>query len=440
MEQQYNSEKTGRKLQTPEYYRNYFQGEGDKKTFFWGESLRNGVEPLHKWIEVKEEAKRELQELPSDVIPKILGELGPYMELMPTGHSKGHANRDFISSMIALKDPEIEKMDDVEKIVGVLAGTFHDIGNSVVNRYEEPKRFAGHAEVGAYLFGELSKDLIPPNLLKLTQYAIAAHTHYIKDIVVTKREEDSDETLVKRPYEDDVMDGNRMGIWLARMTDRVDAQGVQMVVRHSLVKSQPTEDYDPSLGFHKVKDDEKDDFRHQFSPQLRTDEYRNTLPADQKTRDILEHMQMFRDSALNKTVYSKNDSVYFTNTLIIPAAEEQNEFVDAVVSQTDELSQEQIEKAFDKFYSICKITEPGQDVDYTIGLLKQKFALLSPLERSHWANGYKVLPTIYHRWYQRIEEKLSEDFSNDLEPKTRQVLENGNRLAQEKLKDFKLPQ
>lgn len=431
-------EKTPRE-RTPESFRTFFEGEGDKKAFFSVESLRKEVESLHGWNKTKEKARRELQELPSDVIPKILAELGPYMELMPTGHSKGHAGRDFISSMIALKDPEIEKMDDVERIVGVLAGTFHDIGNSVVNRYEEPKRFSGHAEIGAYLFGELAKDIIPANLLKLTQYAIAAHTHYTKDMPVTKVTDAREETLVKRPYEDEVVDGSRMGIWLARMTDRVDAQGVQMVVRHSLVKSQPTEDYDPSSGFHKVKDDQKDDFMHQFSPQIRTDEYRSTLPGDQKTRNVLEHMQMFRDSALNQTVYSKNDSAFFTNTLIIPAAEEQNEFVDAVVSQTEELSREQIEKAFDKFYSICKITEPGQDVEYAIGLLKQKFALLSPLERSHWANGYNLLPALYERWYQRIDTDLSNGFADNFSAKTREILENGNALAREKLKDYKLP-
>ena len=423
---------------TPETFRTYFEGEGDKKAFFTVESLRNEVESLQGWNTTKEKAHREITELPSDVIPKILEEFRPYMELMPAGHSKGHAYRDFISSMIALKDPEIEKIDDVEKLVGVLAGTFHDIGNSVINRYEEPKRFSGHAEIGSYLFGELAKDVIPPNLLKLIQYAIAAHTHYTKDMPVTKVIDGREETLVKRPYEDEVVERSRMGIWLARMTDRVDAQGVQMIVRHSLVKSQPTEDYDPSLGFHKVRDDEKDDFRHQFSPQLRTDEYRSTLSPEQKTRNILEHMQMFRDSALNKTVYSKNDSAFFTNTLIIPAAEEQNEFVDAVVSETEELSGEEVKKAFDNFYSICKITEPAQDVNYTIDILKQKFALLSQLERSHWANGYNLLPALYERWYQRIDSDLSQDFGSTISGKTRSILEQGNELARIKLKDFKI--
>lgn len=425
-------------LKTPESYRSYFEGEGDKKAFFAVESLRKEVESIHGWNRTKEKAERELASLPENIIPDILNELGPYLELMPTGHSKGHAYRDFISSMIALKDPEIEKIDDVEKIVGVFAGTFHDIGNSVIDRYEEPKRFAGHAEIGAYLFGELAKDKIPPNLLKLTQYAIAAHTQYTKDISVTKQVDGKDETLVKVPYQDEIVDGSRTGIWLARMTDRVDAQGIQMVVRHSLVKSQPTEDYDPTIGFHKIKEDENEDFKHQFSPQIRTDEYRASLSDQDKTRNVLEHMRMYRDSALNKTVYSQNDSEYFTRTLIIPAAEEQNEFVEAVVEQTSILPEEVIEDAFEKFYSISSIVEPGQDFSSTSSLLREKFRLLSQEQRSHWANGYNLLPTLYNRWFERTSQNLSVDFNSNFNPIVKKILENGNKLAKEKLQDFKL--
>lgn len=421
----------------PEFYRKYFEGEGDKKTFFWVESLRAEVESLSDWIQTKEKAQRELVELPSDIIPQIFERFDPYVDLIPVGHSQGHVYRDFISSMVNLRDPELEKIDDVEKMVGILAGTFHDIGNAVVNRYEEGKRFSGHAEVGAFLFGELASDLIPPNLLKLTEYAIAAHTHYTKDIPVTKNGE-AKETLIKRPYEDKVEDGNRVGIWLARGVDRVDAQGAQMVARHSMVKAEPAEDYDPFLGFHKVKKEEIEDFKHQFTPILRNDEYRSTLSDEEKTRNVLEHIKMYRDSALEKTIYSQHDSNYFRETLIVPAAEEQMEFVEAVLAQAETLKPEEIESAFDKFYALCRVIEPGKDIEQVIGLLKRKSLSLSESEKSHWANGYRILPDIYKRWYQRIESKLSEEFNDNFGEKTKEVLEQGNRLAQEKLKRFKI--
>lgn len=425
-------------LKTPEAYRSFFEGKGDEKAFFFVESLRKEVESLHGWNSTKEKAKREIGKLPDNIIPEIVSKLKPYLELMPAGHSKGHAYRDFISAMIALKDPEIDKIDDVEKIVGVLAGTFHDIGNAVIKRYEEPKRFSGHAEVGAYLFGELAKDIIPPNLLKLTQYAIAAHTHYTKDISVTKKINGREETLVRRPYEDELIEGSRMGIWLARMTDRVDAQGVQMIIRHSLTKAEPTYDYDPQTGFHEVKEDNLEDFKHQFTPVLRADEYRNGLSGQDKTRNVLEHMKMFRDSALEKSDYSKNDSRYFRETFIVPAASEQMEFVEAVLAQTPALKPEDIQVSFARFYDFCRLIEPSKNTEEVIELFKKKFSSFNQEQQSHWANGFNVLPNLYRRWYKRTELKLVDGFSANLTSKTKKILDNGNSLAAEKLKDFKL--
>lgn len=426
------------KVKTPEDYKKYLEGEGDRKTYYWAESLRSEVESLPRWISTKEKAEREMIDIPSDIIPKIFERLDPYVDLIPVGHSQGHVYRDFISSMVNLRDPELKNVDDVEKMVGILAGTFHDIGNSVVNRYEETKRFSGHAEVGAYLFGDLASDLIPPNILKLIQYAIAAHTHYTNEMSITKKENDKEETLLKRPYQDEVIDGNRIGVWLARGADRVDAQGVQMVARHIMVKAQPTEDYDPSSGFHKVKEDELEDFKHQFSPVLRTDGYRLALSDENKTKNVLEHMKMYRDSALQKTIYSQNDSNYFTENLIAPAAGEQMEFVEAVLEETEVLDKKDIESAFEDFYALCRVIEPGKDIDDVIGLLKNKFAILSDKEKSHWANGFKLMPAIYQRWFTRINDKLSEELSSDLSEKTKEVLENGNKLAKEKLQNFKL--
>lgn len=424
-------------LKTPESYRSYFEGEGDKKTYFWAESLRKQVESLPNWIDTKEKAQREMVDLPSNIIPKIFERLDPYVELIPVGHSQGHVYRDFISSMVNLRDPELQTVDDVEKVVGILAGTFHDIGNSVINRYEETKRFSGHAEVGAYLFGDLASDLIPPNILKLTQYAIAAHTHYTNKMSITREQEGKEETLTKRPYEDEVIDGNRIGVWLARGADRVDAQGVQMVARHTMVKSQPTEDYDHTTGFHKTREDELEDFKHQFTPILRTDEFRLSLSDEEKTRNVLEHIKMYRDSALERTAYSKYDSEYFTQTLIHPAAEEQMEFVEAVLTETEDLPIEEIDDSFEKFYSLCRIIEPGKDIDQVLETLKNKFNSLLISEKSHWANGFKILPNLYKRWFERIDEKLSEDLNDDFSLKTKEILESGNKLAIEKLQDFK---
>lgn len=421
---------------TPEYYREYFNGEGDKKTYYWAESLRNEVELLPRWKAVKEKATPELKNLPDNLIPQILERVGGYLELLPTGHSKGHNMRDLVTSMELTADPVFSKVDDVEKLVGIISGTFHDIGNSVVGRYEEAKRYSSHAEVGAYLFGELTGDLIPPNLLKLIEYSIAAHTHYNKEIPITKKVDGRDETLNRRPYEDAPVDGNRMGIWFARWADRADMQGIMGFVRHSLTKSQPTEDYDITQEFHKIKEDEKEDFRHHFNPVLRTAEQLASAPAQDKTKNVLEHVRMFRDSALNLSIYSQFDSDFFRNRIVVPAADEQNEFIDAVTKDTAVLSDDDINKAFEKFYAMCRVIEPGKDIDNTIELFKQKFALLTPEQRSHWANGFKLLPSLYEKWYGRMGRLLSAGPRGVRNPRVGRILREGNTVAGKSLKDF----
>ncbi len=257
-------------------WRTYFAvPEKDLAVFLNIASLREGVEKPEDWAKTKELAKRELESVPNDIIPQIFERLNPCMEVLPAGHSKRHLYRDFITSMILFQDPWVQNLDEAEKFIGAMAGTFHDIGNSAVNRYEEQERFAGHAEAGAFLFGETVKDLIPPNLLKLVQFAIAAHTHYTKDINVSRDVNGEQVSIVKKPYDDTLdKDNNKAGIWLARWADRLDVQGVQAFVRHILTKAEPTEHYDQE-GFHAIIEDEEKDFRHHLTPSLRAKDFTN---------------------------------------------------------------------------------------------------------------------------------------------------------------------
>lgn len=350
------------------------------------------------------------------------------MEVLSAGHSKRHLYRDFITSMILLQDPWVKNLDEVEKFVGVMAGTFHDIGNSVVNRYDDKKRFAGHAETGAFLFGETVKDLVPPNLLKLVQFAIAAHTHYTDD-AEAKREVNGEEiTVIKKPY-DDILDkdNNKAGIWLARWADRLDVQGVQAFVRHVLTKAEPTEHYDQE-GFHVIGEDEEKDFKHHFTPSLRTKDFI-------KGRNVLEHIAMFRDSALGTSVYSKHDTRFFTEELVMPNADEQKEFMGKVLNPTKVLTEEQRKKNFDVFYDMCRLVDGGSNIEKVIELLKRKFELMSDKELNHWANGFAILPQLYNRVLVRMTRQLEASRKLD----TGKMFKTAIPLAFEKLEEIKYP-
>lgn len=406
--------------------------ERDLSVFESITSLRKDVEDPQDWAKTKELAKEELKSVPDDIIPKIFERLNPYMEVLPAGHSKRHLYRDFITSMILLQDPWVKNLDEVEKFVGVMAGTFHDIGNSVVNRYDETKRFAGHAETGAFLFGEVVKDLLPqsPSLMKLVQFAIAAHTHYVSAMEPTKRVINGEEkTVIKKPYDDrldkDDKDNNKAGIWLARWADRLDVQGVQAFVRHVLTKAEPAEHYDQE-GFHVIGEDEEKDFRHHLTPSLRTKGFTNG-------RNALEHITMFRDSALGTSVYSKYDTRFFTEELVMPNADEQKEFIDKVVGPTGVLTKEQREKNFNIIYDMCQLVDGGSNIEKVIELLKRKFKFMSDEELSHWGNGFAILPKLYDKVLARMARQLEESGKLD----TGKMFKDAIPLAFEKLEELK---
>lgn len=406
-------------------WRNYLSSpETDLAVYENINSLRQTVEKSEDWIRIKELAKQEIEKVPADIVPQLFERLEPYLNAMPGGHSKRHAERDFINSLLINQDPWVQKLDEVEKFVGIMGGTFHDIGNSVIGRYEEAKRFAGYAETGAFLFGEIAKDLLPPNLLKLSQFAITAHTHYTKDIKVAREGKE----VIKKPY-DDTLDknGNKAGIWLARWADRLDAQGVQMLIRHAISKAEPTEDYDQEGYFHQIKETEMKDFMHHFTPAMRTENFTDG-------RDVLGHITMFRNSALKKSIYSEHDTPYFTNELVKPNAKEQEEFIGEVLKETPTLSEEEINRGLDTFYEMCRLVDKGSNIEVVIELFKKKFPSLPKDQLSHWANGFSVLPRLYYQMLSRMENKLKE--SKDDQGQSG-IFKEASKFALQKLESLK---
>lgn len=410
-------------------WRNYLSSpETDSQVYENINSLRQGVESQESWIRTKELAKQEIKNVPEDIVPKLFEKFEPYLKTLPGGHSKNHVYRDFINSLIINQDPWVNNLDDVEKFVGIIGGTFHDIGNSVVGRYEETKRFAGHAETGAFLFGEIAKDLLPPNLLKLSQFSIAAHTHYVKDIEIKKIVNGKEKTVTKKPYNDTLDEQhNKAGIWLSQWADRLDAQGVQAFIRHSIIKAEPTEDYDPSQGFHQIKENEIEDFTYHLSPTMRTENFTGG-------RNALEHITIYRNSALGKSVYSQHDAPYFTNELVRPNAKEQEEFIEEVLKETPVLTNEQINKGFETFYAMCRRVDRGSNIETVIDLFKRKFPSLSKDQLSHWTNGFSVLPGLYDQMLLRMGNKLQEANSNQNQSG---IFKEAVKFAFQKLEDLK---
>lgn len=382
--------------------RRFFEGKGDEEVFQEIQKLREECESPEGWARIKKDAIQEIDKLPSDFIERLISKAKPFIEALPAGHGRGHFYRDTVNLSIILQDPDLKGKDPVELTAGVVGGLFHDIGNSVVDRYQDPFRAAGHAETGAYLVGILGKGIIPPNLLKLSMLGIAAHTQYTKDRVVEK----SGKTFTTKPYDDEMVDGNKLALWIPRWTDRLDANGPIMAIRHIITKAEPTVDFSGGE-FQPVWKSEEDDFRHQFKPELRSNEARQKLPKPQSGTGVLEHLVMFADSNFNpKLPYAKYDSRFYRYELIMPFVVWQRQFVLAALSTPPEFSQGEMNQHIDKFLELCEVVEPAKESGEVTGTLKRKFEYLSEEERRKWAFSFMILSDLYGKWYGRVDEML----------------------------------
>ena len=105
------------------------------------------------------------------------------------GHDEGHALRDALTAMrlattlltkLGLNEKAYLKKGEASALI--VAGSYHDIATSIFPRYDDRLYACGHAEMGAVLVTALLRELLPPSVLVMAAYSIAAHTHYLKPI------------------------------------------------------------------------------------------------------------------------------------------------------------------------------------------------------------------------------------------------------------------
>ena len=373
--------------------------EGDLEVFEAIQELRQEVEPLEGWIATKEKAHKELDQLPSDTFTKLRDRHEPFRKFLPAGHTR---IRDVIYTDAILRDPIISQLDSVEVAVSALAATFKDYGPALVQRYEEPARFAGHAEVWSYAFEILARDILPPNLLKLTLLSIAEHPHYRRKIQVTR----GNKTITKKPYDDEIVANHRYSLWFPRWDDRAEIYGPFQPVRVLLTRTHPIIDFDGER-FNPVFDSQDADFKHQMSIMLRSWNQRGSSPAPQSSQNILEHLKMFVDSSNNPALpYAQYDTPYFAGTLLAPFVDLHQKFILAVLEEPVAFSHEEKGVTLARFIEACQQLEPAKDTPETLQVFQEKFSQLPEAVQNHWTNGFIKFPTLHQLWYRRVGEKI----------------------------------
>jgi hypothetical protein len=416
----------------PKEWSEFIESVGDEVVYFETQVLRHQVESIVDWKRTKEKAGKEVDSISADVIEQLLEEFVDFINELPAGHGRGHLYRDVVGITSLLHDPSLCSYDSVEVLVGILGGMFHDIGNSVVERYAERRNYSGHAEVGAYLFGVKASHLIPPHLLRLIQFVIAAHTHYLQDFVVVKK----GKAFTRVVYEDVIIDGNKIAVHLARQSDRMDMQGIPGVIRHSMTKASPTQDFSED-GFQEIHGDAMKDFRHQFTPVIRTREYRLRLRnPEERSTNVLEHLKMYADSNVGESPYSMHDSNYVKDLIMNEGALQQYIFIAQDISVTRKLSKMERDEVFRRFFALCKLFEPAKEIDALLKLFDKKFKVLQEDHQNHWANALELMTSqLYHDWYSRKERQIMSvpPFENK---KLRDVVTNLHSIANTYLQEF----
>lgn len=390
-----------------DHWKEFFKREDSDRIIYDAiQHLREKTESLIQWKNVKQKAEKEFETISPDILQQLLQAFSSYIIELPAGHSIGHLSRDLIHLSAILHDPALQRENSIELFIGIIGGIFHDIGNSVINRYHESIRFTGHAEAGAFLFGEVAKPLLPEYTLLLIQFAIASHTNYIQEFSVTKNYI----TKVRKPYENfPVIDRGRQktGLWITQATDRLDSLGVPVILRHMLTKASPTKDFSGGA-FQEMHENEEMDFLHQFAPIVRTAGYKQhvTNPRE-KTANILEHLYSFVETAVTQSPYSQYDSTYFIDQLVVPNAFDVTRFILVVLAQTELFTDREKQQVMEKFFTLCGIIEPAKNIQEEIQLLQKKFTLLSENDRNHWIHGFLLLhDQLYYHWYKGTRESI----------------------------------
>ncbi len=314
----------------------------------------------------------------------------PINEIEP-GHSLGHIIRDYCHAMMLVK--KIDEIDPKHLFIGAVAGALHDVGCALVERYSETETTLRHAEASSllldlifseYVFGLNDAEKI------LIQYAVAAHTNYLKPITILGK--DGVSRLIE-PYQD--MDGDKpiFGIHLPRWVDRLDTSGPCFVGRHyyTLIKSH--KNFGEEIGHYDVE------FEQHMNPLLRD--------KPEGSRTMVEHLRMFASSQSNASVYGKYDLGY-----MVILRDQYRQWLEQIIQSTqvpralDVLSQEKILTAWTRFLSA--VIEPTPKGALYAQKLEMMFRDLPETTRLAWLPAFDLTMMLYFQWAENMSLFLNE--------------------------------
>lgn len=188
------------------------------------------LRPLANPAEYERLCQMEDFHLTPEVFNAIYEALEPFAAGGTPGHDRGHHLRDLLGvSAIIGNDPVVAQAYPNDVVAGFIAGSFHDAGCAVLDRYKDGDGWIGHDLAGAKIVYDVLEGLAPEHIRLLVAYAIACHTHALKPV-------DTKIGYIREVWEDRLFYNLgrpvRIAVWLTRFADRLDTNGVTLLARH----------------------------------------------------------------------------------------------------------------------------------------------------------------------------------------------------------------
>jgi hypothetical protein len=378
------------------------EGQDDIQSFI--DSLRQLVGNPENYLSNCMQGEAEASSFGPETISSILERLDRFIKVCPPGHDPFHIYRDLLSGLaLTNSDPFVAKAAFKSDVAASILGeTFHDIGNAITHRYDDRKRRAGHAEIGAWLFFHATEDLLPESIGLLAAYAIAAHTHYLKPLPVQEPE-----GFERQPYWYGIMfvdnDNDKpygFAPFLTRFADRLDTNGVTHFCRHLVATADAVESGGHDLTGDTFFEMNRKALMTLLKPELRRG--RHTPPT------TLEHCRNFALSNFGGGPYSRDDNRFPVMT----------ELMWIKVSQTNRLirivTKEEIDqicpskKSAEKWVAyVLRNISGSPHFDRSWKVLLEAWESLDDQTQHKWLLGFDYILEAYHEWLETLVEFAS---------------------------------
>lgn len=366
--------------------------EGQEHITDFIDNLKTELGSKEGWLATCQKAEVEYQSLP--VTEQTLNQLSRvfdnYVGQMPPGHDKGHYSRDFLTSIVLFDSLKDKAAFQSEAAAGLLAGSFHDVGTSIIPRYQDNKYGAGHGETGAYLFSEISEGILGENTRKLVAYSIAAHAHYTKPIDVQIPTGYHKDKYWDDTWTDESGKLNGISIQMTRRSDRADTNGITQMFRHIISRMDSIEEGGKDLSGGEWVDINHDTLFQTLNPVVR-----DPIPNPPTT---LEHMYRFARSNDGKNVYSEKDYLFPSFQEIITLKLSQIESLIDSMNHSPEFipdNPDNMKSIHDLFYKVSQ-SDP-QRFEKAWDNFKDTWTQLPPESKSRWYNGLRYSDGAYNQ-------------------------------------------